>query len=37
MNGYAFVSYPDGFYPQENPNGFKPDTNALVIRSGFNF
>jgi len=37
INGYAFVSYPDGFYPQENPNGFKPNTNALVVRTGFYF
>jgi hypothetical protein len=37
MNGFGNAPYPDGFYPQVNPNGFKTDTNALVIRTGFNF
>jgi hypothetical protein len=37
MNGYGLSTYPDGFYPQENPNGFKPNTNALVIKTGVNF
>ncbi len=37
IDGYAFVSYPDGFYPQENPNGFKTSTNALVLRTAFYF
>ena len=37
MDGYAGFQYPDGFYPQANPNGLKPDTNALVVKTGFNF
>lgn len=37
MNGYGNAPYPDGFYPQLNPNGFKPNTNALVARTGFYF
>jgi hypothetical protein len=37
MNGYGDNEYPDGFYAQVNPQGFKPNTNALVIKTGFNF
>jgi len=37
MNGYAYSTYPDAFYPQVNPQGFKPNTNALVIKTGVNF
>jgi hypothetical protein len=37
MDGYAAGSYPEGFYPQENPQGFKANTNALVVRTGVNF
>jgi hypothetical protein len=37
MNGYGNSTYPDGFYPQVNPQGFNPDTNALVVKTGFNF
>ena len=37
MNGYAASSYPDGFYSQVNPQGFQPNTNALVVKTGFNF
>jgi hypothetical protein len=37
MNGYGNSTYPDGFYPQVNPQGFKPNTDALVIKTGFNF
>ncbi len=37
MNGYGNSTYPDGFYPQVNPQGFKPNTNALVVKTGFNF
>jgi hypothetical protein len=29
--------YPDGFYLVNNPQGLQPDTNALVIKGGFNF
>jgi len=36
IDGYAFGPYPNGFYPQQNPT-FVPNTNALVIKSGFNF
>jgi hypothetical protein len=34
MNGYGFCTYPDGFYPEVNPQGFKPNTN---VKTGFNF
>jgi hypothetical protein len=37
MTGYGLGAYPDGFYPQENPEGFKNDTNALVVKTGINF
>ena len=37
MNGYEYSSYPDGFYPQVNPQDFKPNTNALVVKTGINF
>ncbi|HYW37111.1 MAG TPA: hypothetical protein VE957_03280 [Terriglobales bacterium] len=37
LNGYEYSSYPDGFYPQVNPQGFKPNTNALVAKTGVNF
>jgi hypothetical protein len=37
MNGFALGSYPEGFYPQVNTHGFQPETNALVIETGFNF
>ncbi len=37
MNGYGSSTYPDGFYPQVNPNGFKPNTKALVFKTGINF
>ena len=37
MDGYGASNYPDGFYLQEKPNGFKPNTNALVVKTGFNF
>ena len=37
MNGYASISYPDGFYPQVNLQGFKPNTNALVLKTSLNF
>jgi hypothetical protein len=29
--------YPDGFYSAVNPLGLKPDTNAFVLKAGFNF
>jgi hypothetical protein len=37
MNGYGTSTYPDGFYPQANPQGFKPNTTALVIKTSLNF
>jgi hypothetical protein len=38
MNGIGVPGlYPDGFYTQVNATGFKPNTNALVVRTGFNF
>jgi hypothetical protein len=37
MNGYGDGTFPDGFYPQVNPQGFKPDTDALVVKTGMNF
>ncbi|MGA9526910.1 MAG: hypothetical protein WBS24_02210 [Terriglobales bacterium] len=37
MNGNGDSIYPDGFYPQQNPEGFKPNTNALVLKSSLYF
>jgi hypothetical protein len=37
MNGYGTSSYPDGFYQQVNPQGFSPNTNTLVLKTGVNF
>ena len=37
MNGFGNSTYPDGFYPHVNPNGFKTNTNALVIKTGIYF
>jgi len=37
MNGVGDSTFPDGFYPQVNPHGFKPETNALVLKTGVNF
>ena len=38
MDGVGNVGmYPDGFYAQDNPGGFKQKTNLLVTRFGFNF
>jgi hypothetical protein len=37
MNGYGINTYPNGFYPQENPHGFTDNTNALVVKTGINF
>jgi hypothetical protein len=36
MNGYG-NRYPDGFYPQVNLQGFKPNTTALVVKTSLNF
>lgn len=37
MNGYGVSTYPDGFYPQVNPKGFRPNTDALVVKTSLNF
>jgi hypothetical protein len=37
MNGYGGFMYPDGFYPQVNPQGLKPNTIGLIVKTGFNF
>jgi hypothetical protein len=37
MNGYGNSTYPDGFYPQVNLQGFKPNTTALVVKTSLNF
>ena len=37
MDGYGLPYSFRGFYPQENPDGLKPKTDMLVIRTGWNF
>lgn len=37
MDGYGNGTYPNGFYPQVNPEGFKPNTNGLVVRTSMYF
>jgi hypothetical protein len=37
MDGFANAGYPAGFYVQQNRQGFKPNTNALVVKTGFHF
>ena len=37
MDGYGNSTYPDGFYPQLNTQGFKTDTNALVLKTSVSF
>jgi hypothetical protein len=37
MNGYGASDAFRGFYPQDNPQGFKPATNLFVIRTGYQF
>jgi len=38
MDGYGGdAMYPDGFYWQVNPQGIKPNTNGLIVRTGYNF
>jgi hypothetical protein len=38
MDGYGSPGmYPDGFYTVDNPQGLKPTTNFLVLRTGINF
>lgn len=38
MNGYGSPGmFPDGFYTNDNPNGLKPNTNLLIVKTGFYF
>jgi hypothetical protein len=37
MNGYGSGPYPNGFYTQVNPQGFRPNTNALVVKTSLYF
>jgi hypothetical protein len=37
MNGYGSGPYPNGFYTQVNPQGFKPNTDALVVKTSLYF
>jgi hypothetical protein len=38
MHGYGLPDdYPNGFYSVDNPQGLKPDTKALVIKTSFKF
>lgn len=37
IRGYGDPSSFVGFYPQNNPSGFKPATNLLILRTGVNF
>jgi hypothetical protein len=38
MDGVGLPNdYPDGFYFGNNPQGLKPDTEALVVKGSFNF
>jgi hypothetical protein len=37
MNGYGSGPYPNGFYTQVNPQGFTPNTDALVVKTALNF
>jgi hypothetical protein len=38
LNGYGMPDdYPNGFYSVDNPQGLKPNTNALVIKTSFKF
>ncbi len=38
MNGVGVPGfYPGGFFTADNPNGLKPNTNAMVVKTNFNF
>jgi hypothetical protein len=37
MAGNGLATYPDGFYTSVNPLGLADNTNALIVRTGFNF
>lgn len=37
MDGWGGNLSPNGFYTPDNPQGIKPQTNLLIIRTGFSF
>ena len=37
MDGYGTNQSPDGFYATDNPLGFKPKTNLVLVRTGWSF
>jgi len=37
MDGYNNNQYPAGFYAPDNPQGFQPKTNLLIVRTGWYF
>jgi hypothetical protein len=37
MDGYGSIYSAHGFYLAQNPHGYQPKTNMLVLRAGFNF
>jgi hypothetical protein len=37
INGYGDVYSAHGFYSRDNPDGLKPTTNMLVLRTGLTF
>jgi hypothetical protein len=37
IDGAGNGPYPCGFYGAQNPNGFQPNTNALVVRTSYSF
>jgi hypothetical protein len=37
IDGYARGMDPAGFYPRQKRQGFKPNTNALILKTGFHF
>ena len=37
MDGHAGSIFPSGFYPQQNLQGFKSKTDALVLKTSINF
>ena len=37
MDGFNNNQYPGGFYMPDNPQGYQPKTNLLIIRTGWYF
>jgi hypothetical protein len=37
IDGYGAINSARGFYLAQNPHGYQPKTNLLVLRAGFNF